>query len=191
MRLPTEFVDMIVGHRNVDCDRSESFILALDHLWCQKVRCIVETGSIRCEREDWSDGRSTYIFAKAATALSIPFYTVDIDPKKEDFVEAACRGLDFTFVCDDSVKFLSKFDGSISLLYLDSWDYNERDKTVSQCHQLAEYGAASAKLTNDALILLDDCGLPSGGKGGLVEEYLPHCGWSLGFKGYQHIYVRQ
>ena len=46
------------------------------------------------------------------------------------------------------------------------------------------------KLHNDCCILIDDCGLPHGGKGLFVEKKLVEDGFQLIENQYQHLYVR-
>lgn len=99
---------------------------------------------------------------------------------------------------------LSGFENRIDLLYLDSYDYpygelvkkyngnNEAFLAISdtqamtrhgdkilpcQQHCLAEFKAAEKYLHDKSIVLIDDCGLPGGGKAGLVRDHLASKGW--------------
>ena len=88
---------------------------------------------------------------------------------------------------------LRRFCQPIGLLYLDSYDYSEKRVDACQRHQLAELGAAIGKLDiQGALVLIDDCDLPNGGKGRLSQAYLEDLGnWEKIHDGYQALWKRR
>src|SRR5579862_2873167 len=124
--------------------------------------CIVETGTLRDERERAreGDGWSTVAFGWYAQQTGGRVYTVDNDPAALE----VCKRLTtpyaahIEYVCADSLVFLRAWDaqerGAIDLLYLDSLDYHEPER--SEMHQLAEAQAALPALARDCLVLLDD-----------------------------------
>ena len=57
-------------------------------------------------------------------------------------------------------------------------------------HHRKEYDAVKNKLHSKCCILIDDCGLPHGGKGLFVEEDIAKDGFVMIYQGYQHLYIR-
>lgn len=122
---------------------------------------IVETGTARAKGgAHETDGWSTVAWAWSASQLGGTVYTVDLDPVALD----VCRGLTkhwcdcVNYVHSDSVEFLIAFETTykrkIDLLYLDSLDYDEPER--SEAHCLAEARAALPHLARQCLILIDD-----------------------------------
>lgn len=60
----------------------------------------------------------------------------------------------------------------------------------SQEHQLKEYMAAKFKLSDNAVVLLDDNGFPGGGKCRLTKKQLLEDGWVLVKEGQQALFKR-
>lgn len=153
---------------------------------------IIETGTIRVPHFKDYDGASTLTFAKLAEATSSEFYSVDLSPQSIE-TSMAALGSEVGLVhynCCDSVGFLSSFSKPIDVLYLDSYDYFKENPLPSQIHQAAEIGAAYGKLSNDAVVLLDDCNIEGGGKGLLTDMFLKERGWKLVVDKYQKLFVR-
>ena len=96
------------------------------------------------------------------------------------------------FHLSDSVEFLRNFDGSIDFLYLDSSDYfkDEERRSICQAHQLKEIEAGFDKLTPGAVVLLDDNGLPFGGKTKLSKQFLSERGWFCLLDWQQSLWIR-
>jgi predicted O-methyltransferase YrrM len=151
---------------------------------------LIETGTLR--DASLVDGGSTILFARLANATDSQFYSVDNCQSHLDVAAAELKkvGLDARFACIDSVVFLSCFQTPIHILYLDSYDYAEGNPLPAQIHQLAEIGAAYGKLSDDAVILLDDCNIPGGGKGLLTDRWLTERKWNLLHDKYQKLYSR-
>lgn len=149
---------------------------------------IVETGCARIE-DNWAgDGLSTLIWADYVNTFGGMFYSVDIDPACIAFARSKISESDrVKLVCQDSLEFLKEFKDQIDLLYLDSMDFcTTGDPNPPQDHAVREAQLALPLLTPKSLILVDDCGLIHGGKGGKVVPYLVNEGnWAIAHYGYQ------
>lgn len=191
MELPQSLVALISSHSNSGGPRrDQTFLAAVNHIFCQKEVCIIETGTMRNADPLWPDGGSTIIFGTVAKDLGAEFYSVDNKQEHIKVARSLVGDLPVEFIESDSVVFLSNFNRPISMLYLDSRDYVPGDELMSQLHHVAEFGAACGKLTEDAVVLVDDCGLDNGGKGGLLTPYLLSNGWRLAVRGYQSLFIR-
>ncbi len=93
-------------------------------------------------------------------------------------------------ITSDSVSYLSSFGPQIEFLYLDSYDFDPSNPAPSQTHALNEAKAALPRLSDNAVIMIDDVGLEHGGKGGLVIPYLLERGWRVYHEEDQVILVR-
>jgi len=157
------------------------------------VKTIVETGTTRLPGNWGGDGQSTVVFGAFAQRYGCRLWTCDL-------VEAhiaAARGLTAQFaphieyVVSDSVEFLRGFSRPIDLLYLDSFDFAVGgDPNPAQDHALAEGQAALRALHNQSIILIDDCALGHGGKGGKVIPFLLGEGWQVIGLDYQVLLTR-
>lgn len=172
--------------------RYSTFLYALSVALARNLRTVVETGTVR-EADSWQgDGQSTRIFGAVAQRYGLRVWTCDIEPANM----AACRQLTapyaghITYVVGDSIAFLSAFPEPIDFLYLDSLDYDFDNPEPSQVHHLAEFQAAEGRLHAESVILVDDCDLPAGGKGGKLVPYLLDNGWQTLETGYQVLLVR-
>lgn len=96
------------------------------------------------------------------------------------------------FIISDSIAFLQNLDlpCKLKFLFLDSFDFDSNDPEPSQKHHEYEYNAVRDKLDEHCCILIDDCGLPHGGKGYYVEKQLIQDGFTLIENGYQHLYEK-
>lgn len=128
--------------------------------------CIVETGTLRNDSPSGPDGDgwSSVAWGWYSSQTGGRFYTVDCDAGNL----AVCRRVTaeyagvIEYVEADSVQFLRDWpeaSGVINLLYLDSFDYFDRQ--ASEQHNLAEATAALPHLSPKALVLIDDMS-PSG-----------------------------
>jgi len=173
--------------------RYRTFHLMFELLKTRHANIIVETGTAR-EGSAWcvGDGCSTLLFAEWVKRNGGVFFSVDIDQnalKKAESALGDTKNL-VHLVWNDSVDFLTKFHGTIDCLYLDSFDFDFDNPTPSQEHHLKEIQAAYPHLTNDSVVIIDDCDLPHGGKGKLAIEFLLQKGWKIYAQGYQVILVR-
>jgi len=128
-----------------------------------------------------SDGGSTIIFGKWATTRNAKLYSVDIDIRS--VLCARMNTADWTqnvsIIHSDSVEFLKNFEQPIDFLYLDSYDYNKKNPKPAQEHCLNELLAAEDKLSDKAVVMIDDCDPQDGGKGPLAITHLVKNGWEI------------
>jgi len=183
--------------------RSVTFREAIERL-CAATgpeRTIVETGCVR-ERNDYSAGYSTVIFAELAERYGGRVFTVDLNARNM----ALCRRVTKRWaklvsynVCD-SIAYLRAWphgEGAgrrIDLLYLDSWDYplgpnDGADRDASQQHCLGELEAALPFLGPQSVVLIDDGDLPGGGKPLLAKRRLAELGWECRIDAYQTLWI--
>ena len=147
-------------------------------------RVVVEIGGIRTRGNYDGDGYSTVAWAGAAAEV----FSVDIDPQAVTLTAMETAGFGTVrAVCQDGVKFLTEFDRSIDLLYLDGWDVGTRG--YKERHRDA-YLAARRNLHADSLVLIDDTDLDGLGKGELVIEAAARDGFDVVFGGKQTLLSR-
>lgn len=170
---------------------------ALELLLKQPGRIMVETGTIR-QYDDWGAGMSSLVYGDFAKEHGFHFFTVDIMSGNIELCKEITKDYSdvITYVINDSIAFLQTFNQTIDFLYLDSMDcpeYDAEDSPVlmrSQNHQLEEFKAAENKLSQNAVVLLDDCRFTNGGKCGLTKPYLKSQGWTCVLEEYQSLWTR-
>lgn len=182
-----KIVDEVRGYAGPQ--RAESFAMVAKMIISQGLKMFVETGTYRGND---ADGQSTRIFATLARSQDGSFDSVDINSSHLAQARKMLNTniLDARLICEDSVTFLSNRETPIDVLYLDSFDFEEKNPQPSQRHQLAELGAAYGKLGENSIVLLDDCNLPHGGKALLSAAFLLDCGWKQVYDCYQKVFVR-
>lgn len=154
-------------------------------------KTIVETGTMR-KLDLLGDGGSTLLFGKFCKMYGEHLYTVDLSPEAIKAAKRLTKEFkeNITYVTSDSVEFLHHFKGEIDLLYLDSLDCPvEGDATEAQEHQLKELSAAFGKLSNRAVILLDDNNFLNGGKTRLAKERLLRNRFTLLIDSQQSVWI--
>ena len=197
----TNGLDIIQELLKGSLPRKPTFQKALEYLDKHKPSVLIETGTSR-GRFDINlpsvcgDGASTLIFALWCSKNNAKIYTIDIDPLCIDNCKLNIAALGLTdfveFVVSDSVTYLQNMElSNIQFVFLDSYDFDYNNPTPSQKHHEFEYMAIKNKLHNDCCILIDDCGLPHGGKGVFVERILIKDGFKLIENQYQHLYERK
>ncbi len=160
--------------------RYPTFKEALRLITERKVQTIVEAGTARCGDTNFDgDGGSTIIFGHWACVNEATMFSVDISETHIEIAKNVTQPYlsHLFYVLEDSVTFLQNFNETIDFLYLDSWDYSENDPYPAQIHNLKEVLAAFDKLSDDSIVMIDDCNVPGGGKGKLAIEFLLHNGW--------------
>lgn len=175
-------------------DRYFTFKTALNILLQNNGNTIVETGTIRSEGWVLGDGWSTYLFGKFCNRFGKRLYTVDISPEAIKISKKITREFknSITYVTSGSVEFLESFKEKIDLLYLDSLDCSiEGDATGAQVHQLRELSSAIPKLSDNAIILLDDNNFANGGKTRLAKNYLFRHGFTLLADDQQSLWIKR
>lgn len=174
--------------------RFNSLSMGLNWYLDHQGKTIVETGTSRIIGNFAGDGCASILFAEIAKLTNTHFWTCDILPAHID----ACKFMTVqfkdscTYIVGDSVKFLEEFNQPISLLYLDSMDFvTTGDPNPAQDHAVKEYLAAKEKLTNESIVIIDDCGgMPFGGKGGKVVPLMESDGWVRIYSDYQIVLIK-
>jgi len=180
-------------NKNLRDMRRGTFEKALRLLEDRQIKTIVETGTARGgDLAFTGDGGFTIIFGYWCFLNQADLYSVDIEERAIQRARTMVSEWETNihFFQDDSVHFLENFAKPIEFLYLDSFDFDRNDPEPSQLHHLREIEAAYEKLTENAVVMIDDCGLPHGGKGKFVIDYLKNKGWKIYAQGYQVIMLR-
>ena len=161
-------------YNNIKNIRFKSFEFALNEAKKRNHKTIVETGVARGKikflffsKINWLDGMSTVILSDYARHMSGELFSCDISAQNiKNAKRFSKSNKDFiTFVTDDSLNFLSKFNKGIDFLYLDSLDGQFKE---ASSHQLNEIKNSIDKLKDGSLVLLDD----KGDKTNLSVDYM-------------------
>ena len=179
--------------------RRITFAKTLKLLNERKAKKLIETGTSREGLKNTKgDGGATIVFGKWAQQNNAKMHSVDIseDSVKGSQDEINIQGLDHivTIHLNDSLEFLKTFEESVDFLYLDSYDYSKTDTDIqikSQEHHLKEFKLIENKLHDNSVVLIDDCGLPGGGKGKTVVEYMLKKDWKVLIDAYQILLVKK
>ena len=157
-------------------------------MMAEEPKAIVETGTIRHHAWAKSDGHSTIRFANYVRACGGSLRSIDFDKHAVALSKSLVGDVgnsDIEVIDANSGDWLSETASEISVLYLDS----ANDAALI----LEEAKAASANLTDDALILIDDTdtGQQDGvEKGDLAIPWLLDNGWVIELQGYQTLLRR-
>ena len=172
--------------------RRDTFLKALEILNAINAKIIIETGTSREGLKGAkSQGAASIVFGKWAKENGAILHSVDIS---EESVRVAQLEVNEQSLAEnvklhlsDSVAFLTEFKDSVDFLYLDSYDYSENVdvQKKSQEHHLKEFRAIENQLHKNSIVLIDDCGLPEGGKGKTVIAYMQTQGWNILIEEYQ------
>lgn len=140
------------------------------------------------------DGHSTAFWAES----EFDFVSVDIHP---GHCAIAKQFAPNNVICQDGIKFLQEFTGSISLLFLDAWD---ADLPESADRHLEAMAIALPKMAQHSLILIDDTDVEYdftnkcfnapigfGGKGKLAIPFALENGYDIVFQGRQTLLERK
>ncbi|MBI2743857.1 MAG: class I SAM-dependent methyltransferase [Chlamydiales bacterium] len=180
----------LAGRIPIGDKRHDTLAFAMQLMQRRGATTIIETGTSRLGASNpLGDGCFTIIVGDYVREMGGVLYSVDIDPQAIATC-AAALGHSRNYVqlfTQDSVAFLENFKDPIDFLYLDSYDYVLDNPNPSQEHHLNEIIAAYPKLTRKSVVMIDDCGLPGGGKGKLAIEFLVSRGWKILMNGYQVI----
>ena len=157
---------------------------------------IVETGSMRVPGNWAGDGQSTVLWKEFASVHDCEIHTVDLDPEAARVVRQEC-GEAVVAHTGDSVRFLYDFAQSsqarqIDLLYLDSFDFDNRDPFPSAFHHIKELIAVRPCLGPGSIVAIDDnYVLEEGGwtgKGYLAMQWFDHLGIPCVHQGHQFVW---
>ena len=183
---------LIFLQRHLKGPRIPTMTQALQLMEERNAKVIVETGTSRFGYKALrSDGGFTIIAGHWCAVNKAQLYSVDINPLALENIKQVIGLLsnNIKIVWCDSVEFLKKFNQPIDFLYLDSFDFEEKNPVPSQEHHLREIQVAYDKLHPNSVVMIDDCDLPHGGKGKLVIDYLLKKGWEIIADSYQVILV--
>ena len=151
---------------------------------------LVEIGTLR--DPTIGGGHSTFKFGEYCSCVGGTLHSVDISAEAIRFSRRAVA--DFIpwvrHHVSDSTEFLSAFDGTIDLLYLDGFDATSGNERAASEKQLSEIVAALPHLAQRCLVLLDDADLPHRGKVRLSAPYLIESGFTPLASGYQLLFGR-
>ena len=178
--------------------RRVTFKRVLQLLNERNAKTLIETGTSRKGLKGTrNDGAATIVFGKWAKQNNAKLFSVDIS---EDSIQGSREELDkqglsqyVSLHLDDSLNFLKNFEEQVDFLYLDSYDYSRTDVEIqkaSQEHHLKEFKLIEDKLHDNTIVLIDDCGLPGGGKGKTVIEYMKTKGWNVVIDAYQVLLLK-
>ena len=179
--------------------RQKTFKKTLKLLQERQAKTLVETGTARYGLENTkSDGASTIVFGSWADKNDAQLFSIDYDIEAISMAKKEILRLDLKhsveFANAESVAFLSNFQQKVDFLYLDSYDYdrkNKQEQQLSQKHHLDEFRAIQNRLHDESVVLIDDCRLPGGGKGKLVIDLMRERGWKIHTRSYQVLLVKK
>lgn len=178
--------------------RRVTFKRVLQLLDERNAKTLIETGTSRKGLKGTrNDGAATIVFGKWAKQNNAKLFSVDIS---EDSIQGSREEVDkqglsqyVSLHLDDSLNFLKNFEEQVDFLYLDSYDYSRTDveiQNASQEHHLKEFKLIEDKLHDNTIVLIDDCGLPGGGKGKTVIEYMKTKDWNVVIDAYQVLLLK-
>ena len=182
-----EWINKYKDHLGIRYEAFEKlFNIAKD----RNLKTIVETGTARGKYKfyyrkpkiNWKDGMSTILFAEYAYMVNGKFWSCDINSQNifnaSKFTEEMSYNVNFAIA--DSLIFLRDLSITIDVLYLDSLD---GDSPGANEHQLKEAEITVGKMSENAIILLDD----KGSKTELSLPYFSSKGWDIIFENDQQI----
>lgn len=186
--------------------RQPSFQIMIDHLKTIENPLIIETGCARPpDLVPWGtidisfkdDGMSTLIFDKFINDFGGDFHSVDFTQLHVDFAQSQISNKS-QIHCDDSIgflwhvsKILAEENRYVDLLYLDSYDYEEKDPYPSMVHHIKEIAVILGRLRPGSMIAVDDnvgTGSARMGKPKYVAEMMEAMGVPLVYEGLQLIW---
>ena len=178
--------------------RRGTFRKTLKLLKEREAKVLVETGTARNGIQNTrTDGASTIVFGTWAKEHNARLYSIDHDASAIAWAQKEIINLDLDdhveFVNAESTAFLSNFEHEVDFIYLDSMDYDKRDKSVqleSQEHHLREFRSIEKRLHDNSVVLIDDCRLSGGGKGKLAIEHMLKRGWKVMTSSYQSLLIK-
>lgn len=179
----------LLGHR------AHTMRAALVRLKQTGGRLIVESGCCRQEGNWAGDGQSTLVFAAYGRKFAAAVMSADVDPAAvrlaQRLVKEHCgTDVHVTVRCGDAEREIAAVNQPIDLLYLDSLDFRPQNPGPSQERAWREFEAAEPWLHEESVVLIDDCDLPHGGKGGMLIPEMERRGWRVLMREYQVLLSR-
>ena len=175
--------------------RYPSMKMALNYFHQKDGKVMVETGTTRAINDFGGAGMATIFLGEYCKRYGKKLYTVDILPQAISLSKELTKDYAdvIEYVTADSLEFLKNFDEKIDLLYLDSYDYPIDEDPLkvrgSQGHQLKELLAAWGKLSENAVIILDDNAWKGGGKCKLTKQELVRRGKTCIWDDFQSVWI--
>jgi hypothetical protein len=151
---------------------------------------VVEIGTLR--DDNVGGGHSTFKFGEFCSRTGGLLHSVDISAEAIEFSRRATANY-LPWIhhhVSDSTDFLSTFGDEIDLLYLDGFDSTAGQEGPAARKQLAEIEAALPRLSERAVVLLDDADLPDEGKTQLSSRFLRSHGFEMVEDRYQRLFRR-
>lgn len=153
---------------------------------------IIETGSTR-NPGHWTDGQSSFLFAKFVDLFGGNLLSIDIDPTTCEISKNYITSKNYNVICEDSLTQLKKHNlDNINLFYLDSFDVSFRDDTESADQHLKEFLVIEPHINKNMIIAIDDNIFDKhgrrAGKGRKIYEYLAEKNIYPIYDNYQIIY---
>jgi hypothetical protein len=142
---------------------------------------------------NWSgDGQSTFMFDSFVEESCGTVISIDVTVESLETARRAC-GSNTQLIWNDSVSALNALSGLIkrpvSLLYLDSFDFNEKAPLPSAVHHAMELMAARGLLGAGTVVAIDDYAIGGrGGKAMIVDQYFDALGIPPLYQGYQKVW---
>lgn len=148
---------------------------------------IIETGTARAQGNWMGDGQSTLIWDWIAKIKDLSVLSIDLN---QDYIETArSQTTKVDYLQGDSVYILNKLSKDIvrncGLLYLDSFDLDQRNPIPSAVHHLKELTAVWPLLPRGCMIVVDDCISDTLGKHIFVKSFFNSIEIKPVFTGYQ------
>jgi len=117
---------------------------------------VIETGA----SQNLGDGCFGLLFAHLANLDGGSFCSVDNDKEVCDssieIFNKFLPDLEYTASTSDSIQFLEKYDGSPTIVHLDSWDLDIFDPEPAMLHGFLEFQAIESKMESGSYIVVDD-----------------------------------
>lgn len=139
---------------------------------------VIETGTLR-NPGNWMDGQSARLFTEFVDLYSGQVRSVDIDPEACNSARNGITSKNFSVTTSDSVAWLATLTDldQVDLFYLDSYDVDWNDDTLSADHHLKEFQIIEPHIKPGAVVVIDDNSRwvnnnRRTGKGRAVVEYL-------------------
>ncbi len=187
-RIPVEHY--LEGRIDKNDKRYATLLYALQLMKERNPVNIVETGTSRFGASGFEgDGGFTILAGDYVRDNGGTFYSVDLNMAAlSNAASALGESRHYVrLVNEEAISFLHHFKEPIDFLYLDSYDFDVNDPIPSQQHHLKEIMNAYPHLTKSSIVMIDDCGMPHGGKGKFVINFLLARGWKILANGYQII----
>jgi hypothetical protein len=170
--------------------RAEGFSALFDLLLTPRRNLLIlETGCMRIPGNWEGDGQSTFMFDALVRECGGLFFSIDAAAESVDTARRACSSAT-QLILNDSVAALYALSRIIpipaSLIYLDSFDFDQNDPLPSAIHHAMEVTAARSLIGSGTIVCVDDYALgPAGGKGMILDKFFSSIQAEAVYCGYQ------